>query len=45
MVNETMRISSGAFKTMLIVSLIIMVNEPPMQYRRKELLLKYFFIY
>ena len=41
--NEAFRISSGAFKTTSIANLQILVNEPPLEFRRQNLLLRYFY--
>ena len=41
--NEAMRITSGAFKTTPVSSMQVMNSEPPLELRRTELLLKYFF--
>ena len=43
-VNEAMRIATGAFKTPIAV-LHNLPNEPPLKYRRKELLVRTFFKY
>jgi ribonuclease HI len=42
-VNEAMRISTGAFKTTPVVNLNIITNEPRLKLRRKDLLLRYYF--
>ena len=41
--NEAFRISSGAFKTTPIANLQVLVNEPPLELRRQDLLLRYFY--
>ena len=41
--NEAIRITSGAFKTTPVSSMQVMNSKPPLELRRTELLLKYFF--
>lgn len=41
--NEAMRISTGALKSTPIKNLNILCNEPSLELRRKDLLLRYFF--
>ena len=41
--NEAMRISAGAFKSTPVNSLRILTNEPELQLRRKEMMLRYYF--
>ena len=42
-VNEALRISSAAFKSTPIANLQVLLNEPPLDLRRQELLLRYFY--
>ena len=43
--NEEMRTATGAFKTTPMAALHILTNEPPVKYRREELLMRTFFKY
>ena len=43
MANEPLRITSGAFKTTSVSSLQVLNNEAPLELRRVELLLKYYY--
>ena len=41
--NEAFRISTGTFKSTPTVNLQVLVNEPPLELRRQDLLLRYFY--
>ena len=42
-VNEAMRISTGAFKSTPVKSLAVLTNEADLNLRRNELLLRYYY--
>ena len=41
--NEAMRIATGAFKSTPVSSLQVLTNEPPLDSRRQELMLRYYY--